>query len=125
MRHKFSPTLICPKCNSVVTYDTSIRSGSCVCSTCSEKLKLESRAPNLITAIGVVAAVAVPLLVGARGVRLLILALILVVPSVFAVSFVLSFLIRPVLIVNRPREPRPRYRKPEVITTLFGNKKPK
>ncbi len=91
-------------------------------------LQLQTPAPNLIPAIGVLAALAIPLLAGVRGVKLVIFALALVVPSVAVVSSLLSFFIRPVLVVYRPRQPRqprPPYRKPEVITTLFGDKKAK
>jgi uncharacterized protein YbaR (Trm112 family) len=122
--HKFSPTLTCPKCDSVVVWDKSMRYGEFVCPTCGERLRLQMGAPNLIPAIGVLAAVLVPLLAGARGLRLGVLALVLVVPSVGAVSFLLSFLIRPVLIASRPRESRPRYRKKQAIITLFDNQKP-
>jgi hypothetical protein len=78
-----------------------MRSGSYVCPTCGERLQLQMGAPNLIPAIGVLAALLVPFLAGARGIKLVVLALVLVVPSVAAVSFLLSFFIRPVLVVSR------------------------
>jgi hypothetical protein len=122
--YKFSPRLTCPKCDSAVVWDKAMRYGKFVCPRCGEKLQLQMGAPNLIPAIGVLVAFLVPLLAGARKLSLLVLTLVLLVPSVGAVSFVLSFFIRPVLIVSRPREPRQRYRKNKTIITLF-DKRPK
>jgi hypothetical protein len=77
-----------------------MRSGSFVCPTCGERLKLRAAAPNLFAVIGIVFSIFVPFLAGFRGLRLAALAIILLVPSLFAVSSLLSFIFRPVLVLN-------------------------
>jgi hypothetical protein len=86
---------------------------------------MQVRAPNLFTVIGILTAFLIPFLSGARGLLLVVLVLVLLYPSAAAVGFLLSIFIKPVFVVNRPREPHPSYRKKEAINTLFSNQKPK
>lgn len=79
-----------------------MRHGTFVCPTCGEKLLMRAGAPKLMTAITILAALFFPFLAGARGPLLAMVAIASFVLLIVPVGFVMSFFIRPVLVLSRP-----------------------